>query len=70
MVSESTLSLNLEKDQYLCMSYSDFEQVKTYSSYLSFDVTDLDSTITKLLSMGAELDGPIKHEIHGKVYAC
>ena len=50
------------------LGYSDFEQVKSYSSYLSFDVTDLDGTITKLLSMGAELDGPIKHEIHGKVY--
>eukprot|EP00250_Pteridium_aquilinum_P009999 c19080_g1_i2 orf=168-515(+) len=53
----------------LMQSPSDFEPIKNFSSYLSFDVTDLDSTITKLLSMGAELDGPIKHEIHGKVAA-
>lgn len=53
----------------LMQTPSEFEPVKNYTSYLSFDVTDLDSTITKLLSMGAELDGPIKHEIHGKVAA-
>ncbi|KAH7423689.1 hypothetical protein KP509_12G068900 [Ceratopteris richardii] len=53
----------------LMQAPSDFEPVKNYSSYLSFDVEDLNSTITKLLSMGAELDGPIKHEIHGKVAA-
>ncbi|XP_054777362.1 uncharacterized protein LOC129285634 [Prosopis cineraria] len=40
-----------------------------YSSLLSFTVTDINSTVTKLMSLGAELDGPIKHEIHGKVAA-
>ncbi|KAG0502394.1 hypothetical protein HPP92_002466 [Vanilla planifolia] len=38
-----------------------------YSSMLSFTVTDIQSTINKLISLGAQLDGPIKYEIHGKV---
>jgi hypothetical protein len=38
-----------------------------YSSLLSFTVTDINSTVTKLMALGAELDGPIKYEIHGKV---
>ncbi|XP_028553347.1 uncharacterized protein LOC110104938 isoform X1 [Dendrobium catenatum] len=38
-----------------------------YSSMLSFTVTDIQSTVTKLVTLGAELDGPIKYEIHGKV---
>ncbi|KAK6158824.1 hypothetical protein DH2020_006138 [Rehmannia glutinosa] len=42
---------------------------KGYSSLLSFTVTDINSTVTKLMALGAELDGPIKHEIHGKVAA-
>ncbi|EPS67197.1 hypothetical protein M569_07582 [Genlisea aurea] len=40
-----------------------------YSSLLSFTVADINSTVTKLMSLGAELDGPIKYEIHGKVAA-
>ncbi|XP_062146829.1 uncharacterized protein LOC133854609 isoform X1 [Alnus glutinosa] len=40
-----------------------------YSSLLSFTVTDINSTVTKLMALGAELDGPIKYEIHGKVAA-
>eukprot|EP00261_Vitis_vinifera_P039615 XP_019080858.1 PREDICTED: uncharacterized protein LOC100854951 isoform X2 [Vitis vinifera] len=42
---------------------------KGYSSLLSFTVTDINSTVTKLMALGAELDGPIKYEIHGKVAA-
>lgn len=42
-------------------------QQKGYSSLLSFTVTDINSTVTKLMAMGAELDGSIKYEIHGKV---
>ncbi|XP_062074484.1 uncharacterized protein LOC133778542 [Humulus lupulus] len=42
---------------------------KEYSSSLSFTVTDINSTVTKLMALGAELDGPIKYEIHGKVAA-
>lgn len=38
-----------------------------YSSLLSFTVVDINSTVTKLMALGAELDGPIKYEIHGKV---
>ncbi|KAM1397117.1 hypothetical protein ACFX2I_014729 [Malus domestica] len=37
------------------------------SSLLSFTVTDINQTVTKLMALGAELDGPIKYEIHGKV---
>ena len=40
---------------------------KAYSPFLSFTVPDLYGTVTKLAALGAELDGPIKHEIHGKV---
>ncbi|KAL7203271.1 hypothetical protein ACSBR2_016544 [Camellia fascicularis] len=42
---------------------------KGYSSILSFTVTDINNTVTKLMALGAELDGPIKYEIHGKVAA-
>ncbi|KAE9460193.1 hypothetical protein C3L33_07906, partial [Rhododendron williamsianum] len=42
---------------------------KGYSSVLSFTVTDINNTVTKLMALGAELDGPIKYEIHGKVAA-
>ncbi|XP_021754293.1 uncharacterized protein LOC110719626 [Chenopodium quinoa] len=42
---------------------------KGHSSMLSFTVPDLHGTVTKLASLGAELDGPIKLEIHGKVAA-
>ncbi|XP_059654214.1 uncharacterized protein LOC132300923 [Cornus florida] len=36
---------------------------------LSFTVTDIHTTVSRLLALGAELDGPIKYEIHGKVAA-
>ncbi|KAH9626854.1 hypothetical protein KSS87_003981 [Heliosperma pusillum] len=42
---------------------------KGYSSLLSFTVPDLHGTVSKLMSLGAELDGPIKNEVHGKVAA-
>lgn len=44
-------------------------QNKGYSSMISFSVTDINSTVTKLMMLGAELDGSIKYEIHGKVAA-
>lgn len=47
--------------------HSDHDMQKGYSSLLSFTVTDLNSTVSKLMALGAELDGPIKYEIHGKV---
>lgn len=47
--------------------FSDHVERKDYSSLLSFTVTDISSTVTKLMTLGAELDGPIKYEIHGKV---
>jgi len=40
---------------------------KGYSSMLSFTVADINYTVTKLMTLGAELDGPIKYEFHGKV---
>nr|XP_015640937.2 uncharacterized protein LOC4340193 [Oryza sativa Japonica Group] len=48
---------------------SNLASQRIYSSMLSFTVPDINSTVTKLLSLGAELDGPIKYEIHGKVAA-
>ncbi|XP_010915731.1 uncharacterized protein [Elaeis guineensis] len=48
---------------------SDYLMQKGCSSMLSFTVTDINSTVTKLMTLGAELDGPIKYEIHGKVAA-
>ncbi|PIA46929.1 hypothetical protein AQUCO_01500450v1 [Aquilegia coerulea] len=53
----------------LMQSNSDHDVQKGYSSHLSFTVTDINNTVTKLMSLGAELDGPIKYEIHGKVAA-
>lgn len=53
----------------LMHSSSDFSMQKGFSSMLSFMVTDINHTVTRLMSLGAELDGPIKHEIHGKVAA-
>ncbi|KAF6172953.1 hypothetical protein GIB67_006329 [Kingdonia uniflora] len=50
-------------------SNSDNVLQKGYTSLLSFTVPDIDITMTKLMALGAELDGPIKHEIHGKVAA-
>ncbi|CAI8584857.1 unnamed protein product [Vicia faba] len=47
----------------------DQSKQKEYTSLLSFTVTDINSTVTKLMALGAELDGPIKYEIHGKVAA-
>lgn len=38
-----------------------------YSPFLSFDIDDMEGTVTRLLSMGAELDGSIKYAPHGKV---
>ncbi|XP_073278422.1 uncharacterized protein [Primulina huaijiensis] len=53
----------------LLRSPSDHVELKGYSSLLSFTVTDLNSTVSKLMDLGAELDGPIKYEIHGKQVA-
>jgi hypothetical protein len=46
---------------------SNVELSKGYSPFLSFNVEDMDGTVLRLLSMGAELDGPIKHPPQGKV---
>ncbi|XP_072984189.1 uncharacterized protein [Typha latifolia] len=53
----------------LMHSESNPEVQKVYSSMLSFTVVDINSTVAKLMALGAELDGPIKYEIHGKVAA-
>ncbi|KAG5070261.1 hypothetical protein JHK85_002638 [Glycine max] len=52
----------------LALMHSPNEQAtqKGYSSLLSFTVPDMNSTVTKLMALGAELDGPIKYEVHGK----
>jgi hypothetical protein len=46
---------------------SNLASQRVYSSMLSFTVPDINSTVSKLMALGAELDGPIKYEIHGKV---
>ncbi|KAK7318150.1 hypothetical protein RJT34_02848 [Clitoria ternatea] len=53
----------------LMHSPNDTVMQKGYSTLLSFSVIDINSTVTKLVALGAELDGPIKYEIHGKVAA-
>ncbi|XP_015896526.2 uncharacterized protein LOC125419206 [Ziziphus jujuba] len=53
----------------LMQSPNDHIMQKGYSSLLSFTVTDINSTVTRLMALGAELDGSIKYEIHGKVAA-
>ncbi|GMN40512.1 hypothetical protein TIFTF001_009738 [Ficus carica] len=50
----------------LMQSPNDHVVQKGYSSLLSFTVTDINNTVTRLMALGAELDGPIKYEIHGK----
>lgn len=47
--------------------YSEKVVEKEYSSLLSFTVPDINNSVTKLIALGAELDGPIKYEIYGKV---
>ncbi|WVZ59606.1 hypothetical protein U9M48_009723 [Paspalum notatum var. saurae] len=49
--------------------FSNLSSQRLYSSMLSFTVPDINSTVSKLMALGAELDGPIKYEIHGKVAA-
>ncbi|KAG6782847.1 hypothetical protein NC652_009138 [Populus alba x Populus x berolinensis] len=53
----------------LMQSHNNHPVQKGYSSLLSFTVTDINTTVTKLMALGAELDGSIKYEIHGKVAA-
>ncbi|CAM8889938.1 hypothetical protein QQ045_026474 [Rhodiola kirilowii] len=53
----------------LMQANSDHEIQKGYSSLLSFTVPDINHTVAKLIALGAELDGGIKHEVHGKVAA-
>lgn len=60
--------INLKKNlSVICCSIP--ETQKGYSSMLSFTVADINSTVAKLMALGAELDGPIRYEIHGKVYS-
>lgn len=39
------------------------------SPILSFNVPDLQDTLTRLLALGGRMDGRIHHTIHGKVRA-
>lgn len=38
-----------------------------FSPVLTFDVEDLQHTLTKLLSLGGRMDGKVHHSVHGKV---
>lgn len=52
---------------YSVHACSNLASQRVYSSMLSFTVPDINSAVSKLMALGAELDGPIKYEIHGKV---
>lgn len=62
-----TLFIAEKTSQRLSFFRSNHVAEKGYSSLLSFTVTDINTTVTKLMALGAELDGTIKYEIHGKV---
>lgn len=76
-ISSLVISFNLnflgfaydKKWLLLIKLHSDHVMQKGYSSLVSFTVPDINQTVTKLMTLGAELDGPIKYEIHGKVMA-
>ncbi|KAJ7952102.1 Lactoylglutathione lyase / glyoxalase I family protein [Quillaja saponaria] len=53
----------------LMLSSNDHDMQKGYSSLLSLTVPGINSTVSKLMALGTELDGPIKYENHGKVAA-
>uniref|UniRef100_A0A7C8Z7A4 VOC domain-containing protein n=1 Tax=Opuntia streptacantha TaxID=393608 RepID=A0A7C8Z7A4_OPUST len=58
----------LQSDSFnLALLHSPSENVgqEGYSSLLSFTVTDINSTVMKLIELGAQLDGPIRYETHG-----
>lgn len=38
-----------------------------YSPWITFTVSNLDSTITSCVQLGAHLDGPIQYPAHGKI---
>ena len=38
-----------------------------YSPMLSFEVPDVQECVTRLIPLGAHMDGPIRHETFGKV---
>jgi hypothetical protein len=38
-----------------------------YTPFVNFSVSDLDSTMMRLVLLGASLDGPVKYPVHGKV---
>jgi catechol 2,3-dioxygenase-like lactoylglutathione lyase family enzyme len=40
-----------------------------YTPMLSFEVSDMDSVISRCAQLGAHLDGPIQYPAHGKVAA-
>ncbi|CAI9106480.1 OLC1v1005642C1 [Oldenlandia corymbosa var. corymbosa] len=63
------LKLALLQSSQSSLTPSDHAVQKGYSSLLSFTVSDINSAVAKLMAHGAELDGPIKYEIHGKVAA-
>merc|ERR1711976_21504 len=58
-------------DTTLALKASDGEAFCTtgYSPFLQFTVQDMDSTLPRLLSMGAVLDGPVKYPVEGKTAA-
>jgi predicted enzyme related to lactoylglutathione lyase len=38
-----------------------------YSPLIHFEIQNMDETIVRLLQLGGRLDGPIQHEVYGKL---
>lgn len=63
----SSVTIKYQLIKLATLFYSEKVAEKEYSSLLSFTVPDINNSVTKLIALGAELDGPIKYEIYGKV---
>ena len=60
---EDSLSINLQA------VHSESQLSTGYSPIISFEVSDMDSVVSRCAQMGGHLDGPIQYPAHGKVAA-
>ena len=67
MIENFNVVICILMNAWVISNCSNVELSNGYSPFLSFNVKDMDGTVLRLLSMGAELDGPIKHPPQGKV---
>jgi catechol 2,3-dioxygenase-like lactoylglutathione lyase family enzyme len=54
----SLQAVSMGQESQLCIAYT---------PWMTFTVSDLDTTITACLQQGAHLDGPIQYPAHGKI---